>query len=68
LGWALLGSDLSALDALRFGLIWDVTANPSLQSESHAMAQRLTDMPVGVAIAARNAIDGVSSAAVPGSC
>jgi 2-(1,2-epoxy-1,2-dihydrophenyl)acetyl-CoA isomerase len=61
LGWTLLGSDLSALDALRFGLIWDVTANPSLYSESHSLAQRLTDMPGGVAIAARNAIDGIST-------
>jgi len=61
LGLTLLGDKLSAADAERFGLIWQVVDDAELQAQAFGLATRLAAQPVKALIATRQALDASQS-------
>jgi 2-(1,2-epoxy-1,2-dihydrophenyl)acetyl-CoA isomerase len=61
LGLALLGDKLSAEDAERFGLIWQVVDDAELQAQAFGLATRLAAQPVKALVATRQALDASQS-------
>ena len=57
LALALTGDKLSAADAERFGLIWQVVADADLAATAQALAQKLAAMPVKAMAMTRQAFD-----------
>ena len=55
LGMAMLGDKVAAEQALHWGLIWACVDDPELPAESLAMAQRLAQLPRGMAAELRAA-------------
>ena len=58
---ALTGDKLSAADAERFGLIWQVVDDADLQSQAFALADKLGAMPSAALVATRHAFDAAQS-------
>ena len=61
LALALTGDKLSAADAERFGLIWQVVDDADLQSQALALADKLAAMPSRALVATRQALDASQS-------
>lgn len=61
LALALLGDKLSAADAERFGLIWQVVDDADLQAQAFALAMRLAAQPSKAIAATRHAFDAAQS-------
>jgi len=61
LALALLGDKLSAVDAERFGLIWQVVDDADLQAQAFALATRLAAQPSKALAATRHAFDAAQS-------
>ena len=61
LALALTGDKLSAADAERFGMIWQVVDDADLQSQALALADRLAAMPSKALVATRQALDASQS-------
>jgi 2-(1,2-epoxy-1,2-dihydrophenyl)acetyl-CoA isomerase len=61
LALALTGDKLSAADAERFGMIWQVVDDAELQSLALALAARLAAMPARALVATRHALDAAQS-------
>jgi 2-(1,2-epoxy-1,2-dihydrophenyl)acetyl-CoA isomerase len=57
LALALTGDKLSAADAERFGLIWQVVDDADLQAQAFALAMRLASQPSRALAATRHAMD-----------
>ena len=57
----LTGDKLSAADAERFGLIWQVVDDAELQAQAFALADRLAAMPSAALVATRHAFDAAQS-------
>ena len=58
---ALTGDKLSAVDAERFGLVWQVVDDGELQSQALALADKLAGMPSAALVATRQAFDAAQS-------
>ena len=61
LALALTGDKLSAADAERFGLIWQLVDDADLQAQALALADRLAAMPSRALAATRQALDASQS-------
>jgi len=61
LALALTGDKLSAADAERFGLIWQVVDDADLQAQAFALAMRLASQPSKALAATRHAMDAAQS-------
>jgi len=61
LGLALTGDKLSAEDAQRFGLIWQVQDDAALMDTAWALADRLAALPTKALVATRRALDAAQS-------
>jgi len=61
LALALTGDKLSAADAERFGLIWQVVDDADLQAQAFALAMRLAAQPAKALAATRRAMDASQS-------
>jgi 2-(1,2-epoxy-1,2-dihydrophenyl)acetyl-CoA isomerase len=61
LGLALTGDKLSAVDAERFGLIWQVIDDADLQAQAFALAEKLAAQPARALVATRHAFDAAQS-------
>jgi len=61
LALALTGDKLSAADAERFGLIWQVVDDADLQAQALALAERLAAQPSKALVATRQALDASQS-------
>ena len=61
LALALTGDKLSATDAERFGLVWQVVDDAELQTQAGALADRLAAMPSRALAATRHALDASQS-------
>jgi len=57
LALALTGDKLSAADAERFGMVWQVVDDAELPSHAQALADRLAAMPSKALVATRQALD-----------
>ena len=57
LGLALTGDKLSAADAERFGLIWQVVDDAELQAQAVALAEKLAAQPTQALVATRRVLD-----------
>ena len=57
LGLAMLGDKLPAVEAERIGLIWRCVDDAALQTDAHALAQKLAAMPTAALVATRQAMD-----------
>jgi 2-(1,2-epoxy-1,2-dihydrophenyl)acetyl-CoA isomerase len=57
LALALMGDKLSAADAERFGMIWQVVDDADLQSQALALADKLAALPSKALVATRQALD-----------
>ena len=57
----LTGDKLSAADAERFGMIWQVVDDADLQPQALALATRLAAMPSRALVATRQALDAAQS-------
>ena len=58
---ALTGDKLSAADAERFGLIWQVVDDAELQTQALALTDKLAAMPSAALVATRRAFDAAQS-------
>lgn len=56
MGMAMLGEDISAEQALEWGMIWQVVDDEALASHAAEMAQRLASMPTRALAAIRKAV------------
>ena len=65
LALALTGDKLSAADAERFGLIWQVVDDADLQAQALALADRLAALPSKALVATRQALDAAQSLSLP---
>ncbi|MCK9684536.1 enoyl-CoA hydratase-related protein [Scleromatobacter humisilvae] len=61
LALTLTGDKLSAADAERFGLIWQVVDDADLQAQAFALAMRLAAQPSKALVATRQALDASQS-------
>ncbi len=61
LALALTGDKLSAADAERFGLIWQVVDDADLQSQAMALAEKLAAQPTKALVETRLVIDAAQS-------
>ena len=61
LALALTGDKLSAADAERFGLVWQVVDDAELSAQAGALAERLAAMPSRALVATRHALDAAQS-------
>ena len=61
LALALTGDKLSATDAERFGMIWQVVDDADLQAQALALADKLAAMPSKALVATRQALDASQS-------
>jgi 2-(1,2-epoxy-1,2-dihydrophenyl)acetyl-CoA isomerase len=61
MGLALTGDKLSAADAERFGLIWQVVDDADLSTQALALAAKLAAMPSAALVATRRALDASQS-------
>ena len=61
LALTLTGDKLSAADAERFGLIWQVVDDADLQAQAFALASRLAAQPVKALVATRHSLDAAQS-------
>jgi 2-(1,2-epoxy-1,2-dihydrophenyl)acetyl-CoA isomerase len=61
LALALTGDKLSAADAERFGMIWQVVDDADLQAQALALADKLAGMPSKALVATRRALDAAQS-------
>ena len=61
LALALTGDKLSAADAERLGLIWQVVDDADLQSQALALADKLAAMPSAALVATRQVLDAAQS-------
>ena len=61
LALALTGDKLSAADAERFGMIWQVVDDADLQAQALALATRLAAQPSKALVATRQALDASQS-------
>jgi 2-(1,2-epoxy-1,2-dihydrophenyl)acetyl-CoA isomerase len=61
LALALTGDKLSATDAERFGMIWQVVDDADLPSQALALADKLAAMPSKALVATRQALDASQS-------
>jgi 2-(1,2-epoxy-1,2-dihydrophenyl)acetyl-CoA isomerase len=61
MGLALTGDKLSAADAERFGLIWQVVDDAELPAQALALATRLAAQPSKALVATRQALDASQS-------
>jgi 2-(1,2-epoxy-1,2-dihydrophenyl)acetyl-CoA isomerase len=61
LALALTGDKLSAADAERFGLVWQVVDDAELPAQAAALAERLAAMPSKALVATRQALDASQS-------
>jgi 2-(1,2-epoxy-1,2-dihydrophenyl)acetyl-CoA isomerase len=61
LALALTGDKLSAADAERFGMVWQVVDDAELQAQALALADRLAAMPSKALAATRQALDASQS-------
>ncbi len=61
LALALTGDKLSATDAERFGMVWQVVDDAELQSTALALADKLAAMPSAALVATRQAFDASQS-------
>ena len=66
LALALTGDKLSAADAERFGLIWQVVADAELPAQALALADRLAAMPARALVTTRHALDASQSLTLDG--
>ena len=61
LALALTGDKLSAADAERFGMIWQVVDDVDLAAQALALATKLAAMPSSALVATRQALDASQS-------
>ncbi len=61
LALALTGDKLSAADAERFGLVWQVVDDAELQAQAFALAEKLAAQPAKALVATRNALDAAQA-------
>jgi len=66
LGLALTGDKLSAEDAQRLGLVWQVHDDAALMDSAWALADRLAAMPTKALVATRRALDAAQSLPLEG--
>ena len=61
LALALTGDKLSAADAERFGLVWQLVDDAELTAQALALAEKLAGMPTKALVATRNALDAAQA-------
>jgi 2-(1,2-epoxy-1,2-dihydrophenyl)acetyl-CoA isomerase len=61
LALALTGDKLSAVDAERFGMIWQVVDDADLPAQALALAEKLAALPSQALVATRHALDAAQS-------
>jgi 2-(1,2-epoxy-1,2-dihydrophenyl)acetyl-CoA isomerase len=66
LGLALTGDKLSAEEAQRLGLVWQVQDDAALMDAAFALADRLAAMPTKALVATRRALDAAQSLTLEG--